>query len=330
MDVSVPERVSIRRARPEDEDAVTAFTDRIWTDRGGDYLGRVYRDWLEEPGSERKHTFLAEIPSGGDLADRAPVPEDEIGTDEEGESTTVAGLVQAVMLSDDEAWFQGMRVNPDYQGMGISRRLNEACVEWARDRGATVGRIMTFSWNAPALGAARAAGFDPVTEFRWAHPDPDAAAEPAHAVSRDPAAAWRCWSDHDARDHLRGLGLCTEESWALRALTRADLDRLSRRGDLHVLHEDGVRGFAYNTRLWDRTDEDGETTTYAEYGVGVWADVDTARSLFDAIAADAAERGADETRVLIPETVRYVSDASAAGARISEEPDFVLGIDLTR
>jgi len=68
---------------------------------------------------------------------------------------------------------------------------------------------------------------------------------------------------------------------------------------------------------------------WAEYGLGAWENIDAARSLFAAIARDAADCGADETRVLIPETARYVTDAAATGVDISEEPDFVLGIDLT-
>jgi hypothetical protein len=51
--------------------------------------------------------------------------------------------------------------------------------------------------------------------------------------------------------------------------------------------------------------------------------------LRDAIAADAAEIGADRTRVLIPETVRFVSDGASLRANIAEEPDFLLAADLT-
>ena len=45
--------------------------------------------------------------------------------------------------------------------------------------------------------------------------------------------------------------------------------------------------------------------------------------------ADAAAVGAEQCRILIPETPRCVSDGAYLRANISEEPDFVLAADLT-
>lgn len=307
--------VEIRRATHDDYEAVVDFTSDIWPERGGDYIPRVYHDWLEDDDETDRKTFLAEV---------------------DGEA---AGIVQGVMLSPDEAWFQGMRVAADYRRQGVSHRLNEATFEWARERGATIGRVMIFSWNAVSLGAARASGYEPISEFRFAHPEPDPAAEGPARVSHDPTAAWRYWTHSDAREHLTGLGLEPGESWAVRELTRDDFDRLADEAAVFAVeNENGLAGAAYRSRTYDREvdDDDAETTTgatttetWAEYGVGAWEDVDAARTLFAAIARDAAACGADETRVLIPETARHVTDAPYAGADIAEEPDFVLGIDLT-
>ncbi len=312
--------IEIRRATHDDYEAVVDFTDDIWPERGGDYIPRVYHDWLEdEPGQGRK-TFLAAI---------------------DGEAV---GIVQGVMLSDDEAWFQGMRVAADYRRRGVSQQLNEALFDWARERGATVGRVMVFSWNAASLGAARASGYEPITEFRFAHPDPDAAADlesdadGPYRVSSDPAAAWRYWTHGDARTHLNGLGLAPEESWAVRELAREDFERLADETAVFAVEgEGGLAGAAYRSRAYERPvdgDEsddssDGDTERWAEYGVAAWDGVGAARSLFAAIARDAADCGAEKTRVLIPETARFVTDAPYAGVEIDEEPDFVLGIDLT-
>ncbi|ADB59480.1 GCN5-related N-acetyltransferase [Haloterrigena turkmenica DSM 5511] len=317
--------LEIRRATHDDYAAVADFTGDIWPDRGGDYIPRVYHEWLEDEPGQGKKTFLAEV---------------------DGEP---AGIVQGVMLTDDEAWFQSLRVAADYRRRGVSRRLNEATFEWAREQGATVGRVMIFSWNAPSLGAARANGFEPITEFRFAHPDPDpdavanleADGDDSYRVSSDPTAAWRYWTHSDAREHLDGLAMAPEESWAVRELTRTDLERLADETAVFaVTGPDGLAGMAYRSRTYERevdgdssedeneTESETERETWAEYGVGAWDDVDAARALFAAIARDAADRGADETRVLIPETPRHVTDAPYAGAGISEEPDFVLGIDL--
>lgn len=307
MDLNRDIPMDVRRATPGDYEAVVEMTSDIWADRGGDYLPEIYHDWLEEEGDENKKTFVAEIAEG---------------------ERNLAGIVQAVMLSPEEAWFQSMRVDSEYRRMGVSQRLNEACFEWAADRGATVGRVMIFSWNAPSLGAARTGGFEPVTEFRWAHPDPDpdASGPEGYATTDDPATAWRYWTDSATREHLGGLALAPEESWALRELTREDLEELP---VLATVDDDGVRAVAYRNRTYERTTDDGESRQWAEYGVAAWDDVDAARALFAAIARDAAELGADETRVCIPETATVVSDAAYTAGGISEEPDFVLEVDLT-
>ncbi|MFC4988432.1 GNAT family N-acetyltransferase [Saliphagus infecundisoli] len=297
--------VRIRRATHDDYDAVVAMVEDVWADRGGDYLPEIYHDWLEEEGAEDTKTFVAEV-----------------GDD-------VAGIVQAVLVGPEEAWFQTMRVDADYRRQGISGRLNRASFDWARDRGATVGRVMIFSWNVASLAAARSSGFEPITEFRWAHPepDPDAAIPEGYDVLEKPAAAWRYWTDSPAREHLRGLGLAPEESWALRELTREDLTELPA---LAVADGDGLRGSAYRSRVDERTGDDGEVRTRAEYAGAAWADLEGARALFGAIARDAAAVGASEVRVCLPETAETVSDAASVAGAVSEEPDFVLGIDLTR
>ena len=319
--------LEIRRATHDDYEAVVDFTGDIWADRGGDYIPRIYHDWLEDEPGQGKKTFLATV---------------------DGEA---AGIVQGVVLSDDEAWFQSMRVAAEHRRRGVSRRLNKALFEWARERGATVGRVMIVTWNTASFGATRASGYEPLTEFRFAHPDPDAAADleseadGSYRVSSDPTAAWRYWTHSDAREHLSGLAMSPEESWAVRELTRGDLERLADETAVFAVEgPDGLAGAAYRSRTYDREidvdeDSDGssngdgepatETETWAEYGVGAWDDVPAARALFAAIARDAADCGADRTRLLIPETPRHVTDAPAAGADVSDEPDFVLGIDLT-
>jgi len=303
--------VEVREARHDDYDEIAAFTRDTWPDRdGGDYIPDIYHDWID---GEDKRTAVAVV--DGD----------------------VAGLAQAVMLSDWEAWNQGMRVNPEFRGRGVSVEVSEDLFEWAREQGATVARNMVFSWNAAGLGQSRAMGYDPVTEFRWVHPDPASADADASAsasafdVTADPRAAWRYWTDSEARDHLRGLALDPDESWALSELTRGDLRAAADDGGLFVVQNEGTRGFAHRVREYERESDEnaGETERWVEYGVGAWADAESAAALFDAIARDAAELGADRTRVLVPESPRFVSDAALCRVDVADEPDFVLGADLT-
>lgn len=294
--------LTLREARPEDHEAVAAFTRETWPGREmGDYLPDVYPEWIE---GERKYTPVVEV--NGDLA----------------------GIAQCVLLSEREAWCQGMRVAPDYRGEGIARRLTGALFEWARERGALVARNMVFSWNTPSLGLSRTVGFDPAAEFRWAHPAPDPDAEPDLTVSDDPDAAWEAWTGSDACAQLGGLALDSDESWALSELSPGDLRRAADETCVFAVRDDGLRGTSYRVRDYERDGENG-TERWAVYGVGAWDDLPAARALFDAIRRDAAAIGADRTRVLIPETPRFVTDAAVARTNVSEEPDFVFAADLT-
>ena len=294
--------IEVRQTRHDDREAVVAFTRDTWPELGGDYIPRVFEEWVDTDGPTQR-TVVA-------VVDDDPV-----------------GICQGVLLSDHEAWAQGMRVATDYRGEGISPALTEAIFEWAATKGATVCRNMVFSWNAAGLGQSRSMGFEPMAEFRWVEPDPDEAADPALDVLTDPKAAWSAFHGSDAYRELSGLGLDLEESWALAELTP---DRLAdAEATLTVADDDGARGMTYRTRTFER-ESDGETQQWAEYGVGAWDDHEALRSLAAAVARDAAEAGAEKTRLLVPETPRHVSDAAYTRQSIADEPDFVLERDLTR
>jgi GNAT superfamily N-acetyltransferase len=302
------DRFEVRGARPEDYEAVVAFTEDTWPERGGDYVPHVYEEWMAAEGGDQRTLVLD--------------PVDEPG---------LAGLVQGVLLSDHEAWAQAMRVNPDYRGLGVAPELTYALFDWAAEAGASVCRNMVFSWNEAGLGTSRSVGFDPVTAFRWAHPDPDPGIElEGFEVTGRPETAWTCFQGSSASRHLRGLALDLDESWAL---SESTLERFRRANEetviLALTDGERVRACTYRVREYDRETDVGETETWAEYGVGVWSDLDAARGLFAAVARDAAGVDADRTRVLIPETPRHVTDAAYARAGISDEPDFVLAKDLT-
>lgn len=297
--------LEVRQATPDDEADVVAFTRDTWPEHGGDYLPRVFADWVASDGPTQR-TFVADVDG------------------------TAVGVVQATLLTDREAWMQGMRVAPEARGRGISTRMHETAAAWARERGATVARGMVFSWNGPALAASRAAGFETGTEFRWVHPEPDPAAEPDLAVAADPAAGWTYWQRSPARDHLRGLALAPGESWALQELIPTTLEWAAEETALAVVRDAGTRGLVFRVRDYDRETEEGATEHWAEYGVAAWADRAAASALLAAVARDAATVGADRTRVLIPETATAVGDAAQAGVPIGDEPVFVLASDLTR
>lgn len=297
--------ITLRPATHEDYDDVAAFTSDTWGE-GSDYIPDIYHDWIE---GDDKRTIVAD--TGEDIA----------------------GIAQAVLLSEHEAWAQGMRVNPAYRGQGVSTAITEELFNWARGQGRTVIRAMVFSWNQAGLGQARASGYDPATEFRWLQPDPDPDQQSpdGYEVVTDPDAAWSYWIGSDACSHLRDLALSLDESWAVQELTRDLLHRAADEQTVFAVQTDsGTVGASYRTRTYERENDEGVEQQWAEYGIGAWERVDAADALLAAIAADAAALGADRTRVLIPETARAVSDGALLRAGISEDPDFVVAADLTR
>ncbi len=294
--------VRVRQARADDHDAVAAFTRDTWGS-GSDYIPEVFPQWVETDGPKQR-TFV--LDAGDDIA----------------------GILQCVLLSDHEAWAQGMRMNPAYRGEGLSPRLSHAAFDWAREQGAAVCRNMVFSWNVAGLGQSRAVGFDPCTEFRYATPTPDATAVSGLDLGQDPDAAWAFWTGSDTRTALRGLAMDDTESWALSELTR---DRLAVAGSedrLAVVQDDGTRGFTYRDRTSEHETDDGPETR-AVYGVAAWDTPAACRALLDWVARDAAAVGADSVRVLVPEGVRWISDVAAARVDVSDEPDFVMEADLS-
>ena len=293
--------VETRQARHGDREAVVDFAADTWPELGGDYIPRVFDEWVDTDGPDQR-TFVA-------CVDDRPV-----------------GVCQGVVLSGHEAWGQGMRVAPEVRGEGVSEALTEALFAWAADR-ATVCRTMVFAWNDAGLGQARAMGFEPVTAFRWLEPDPDPDATAALAVRRDPTVAWSAFRGSDAADHLHGLALDLEESWALAVLT---VDRLAAAPDVVALAEDDrLRAMTYRTRTFERKADDGDEETWAEYGVGAWTDHGALRALSSVVARDAARAGADRARILAPATPRHVSDAAYARVPFDDDVDVILERDLT-
>lgn len=289
---------TVRQARTDDHEAVAGFTADTWPDREPeDYVPEVFPEWVASDGDDRR-TAVAEV--DGD----------------------VVGLCRAQILTDDEAWLQGVRVAPDRRGEGHARALTEYLLDWAGDRGAAVARIFVFDWNATAMGHARAGGFDAVASCRFVRVEatstaPDVAAdlESVHAVGP----AWQYWTGSDARRSTSGLGLDCDVTWAVSELTQP---KMSGAEPVALV---GDRTRAATVRLHTR-DAASCDTLVADYAVAAW-DKGVAPALFEVIRADAAAVGADEARVCVPATPRHVSGAAQARAEL-DEATLVFAADL--
>lgn len=89
--------LKVRLARSEDKEAVQAICQQTWQ-HSSDFLSLGWNKWLADPNSR---VFVVEI-------DSLPI-----------------GILGFVLMSDREAWYQGLRVAPHYrrQGLGLSLYL---------------------------------------------------------------------------------------------------------------------------------------------------------------------------------------------------------------
>ena len=116
------EQVEIRPACDADREAVFAFCAQTW--EWGDYIPNVWENWLHDP-----HGKLLVATD-----DKQPV-----------------GLAHLQMLSESDAWLEGLRIAPDHRLHGLGTALNMALQEEALRRGATTVRLVTESTNTASL-----------------------------------------------------------------------------------------------------------------------------------------------------------------------------------
>ncbi len=129
---------TVRPARMEDHSAIASFTKETFS--WGDYVIRVYKDWLADPDGI--------VMVAADADDRA------------------VAMAKVAMLSAHEAWGQGIRVHPDWRRRGVGSAVSDELWAWAAERGARVVRLMIEDWNEPAIAQVDRMRFRAAS--RWA------------------------------------------------------------------------------------------------------------------------------------------------------------------
>lgn len=227
-----PLRISVRRATRADTDAVLAFTRETWD--GWDYIADVWASWLE---ADDGVLLAAEV---GEASTGHP----------RGRPIAVARLA---MLSDTEAWMEGLRVDPAVRGRGVATAFQVAELAWAQAQGTSVVRYATGESNLASLRLGARHGFASVGRWRAFRPHADeasAARDAGGSVTReeliarlarealidrsaaDPADVWhRLGTDPT----FLGAGRLYEwRAWAWQELTEERLRRHAERGELLV------------------------------------------------------------------------------------------------
>jgi N-acetylglutamate synthase-like GNAT family acetyltransferase len=209
----------VRPARQEDRDAVLAFCANTWSE--GDYIESVWDAWIAD---EAGAFLVAEL-------DGRPV-----------------GIVHMRMIAADEAWLEGIRVDPALRRRGAGRVLTSRALVAARDAGASVARLFTSSSNVASQKLVAQFGFTRVAEV--IQYDASAASAETQAPFQDdtiPAGArlstpgvvafervW-AWLEQSTLSPFNGglefLG------WAARGLTEPALREYLAAGDVWLLEE---------------------------------------------------------------------------------------------
>jgi ribosomal protein S18 acetylase RimI-like enzyme len=128
--------VEIRPAQPEDKVPVLAFSQQSFD--WGDYIEHVWDDWISDPSGELVVATQDDVP---------------------------VGVAFVTMLTETEAWYQGVRVAPEMRGQGIGTALTRHCAHRARELGAEVVRAIVEGSNAASQTMMQRAGYVQVGAF---------------------------------------------------------------------------------------------------------------------------------------------------------------------
>ena len=206
--------IGVRLARPDDRGAVLRFASTTWD--GWDYIPEVWDDWVV-PSSGIALVATVQAPLNGDEP-----------RDAEGAPLTVGqpiALTRVVMLSETEAWVEGIRVDPRVRGMGVATDLQTAELHWIAAHDGNVVRYMTAANN---IGSQRLGAHHGLLEIgrlrKYGGSDrrdgavpPPAAVAALSDVGKVPDSAWP--RVRDDATLAAAHGLYQYRPWAFQELT---------------------------------------------------------------------------------------------------------------
>lgn len=181
--------IVIRAADPADRPALEAIAAQTW--EGRDYLPRVLDRWFRDP---HGGFFVATLHG------------------------QVAGVIKLTRFAPEEWWIEGLRVDPAFQGQGVSRVLHHFAVNRLRQMGEGVARFSTSSDNRAVRKLANETGFQHVASY-LAY-GADVLREPVEslaALGPDDAARVRAWLDASA--HYVEAQRSLEQNWSYYFIT---------------------------------------------------------------------------------------------------------------
>ena len=288
----------VRPARPEDRDAVLAFCAHTWDD--GDYIEYVWDDWLDDA----RGVLLV------GLLDGTPV-----------------GINHLRMVSDDEAWLEGMRVDPAYRRAGFGGILTSRAMVAGRERGAAVARLFTSSDNIASQGMIARFGFVRVAEMvRYRGPTlpPDDTAQLAPLTRPGPDDFERIWGWLVQSNLAPLTGGLEYVDWQARALTEPLLRGYLAAGQVRLIEEwDAIQALAIPMA---RASGERETPTLDVRYIDGLAESIGRMAL--ALRAEAAAAGCERVELWLPNLLILRDAMDGAGYEGDDETMLVFAREL--
>jgi ribosomal protein S18 acetylase RimI-like enzyme len=296
--------LEVRPARPEDRDAVLAFCAHTWDD--GDYIEYAWDDWLKDQQDQKSVLLVG-------LLDGTPV-----------------AINHVVMVSEDEAWAEGMRVDPAYRRRGFGAVMTSRGLVAARERGAHVTRLITAEDNHASQEMIARFGFARIAEMvRYRGPallpdeDMEDVAKPTHPGPDDLERIW-AWLEQSNLAPLTG-GL-EYFDWQARALTEPLLRDYLAAGRVRLIEEwSAIQALAI---LAPRSEAQGwreVTTLPVRYVDGL---ADSIGRLGLALRAEAATLHCDRVELWLPNLLILRDAMAGAGYEGDDETMLVFAREL--
>lgn len=290
--------LEVRPARPEDRDAVLAFCADTWDD--GDYIEYVWDDWLK---GERGVLLVG-------LLNGQPV-----------------GINHMAMVSEDEAWLEGMRVDPEYRRAGFGRVLTSRALVAAREQGASVARLITSSHNVASQAMIARFSFARVAEvvrYRGPALAPDDQVKPVALTHPSPDDFERIW-EWLVQSNLAPLtGGLEYNGWQARALTEPLLRGYLTAGQVRLFEEWGtIAALAIPVASKSET---GETPTLEVRYIDGLADAIGRVAL--ALRTEAAAEHCKRVELWLPNLLILHDAMDGAGYERDDETMLVFARDL--
>ncbi len=286
----------VRPARAEDRDAVFAFSSTTFD--GEDYIPYVWDDWLgADP--ERSALLVA-------VWNEQPV-----------------GVIHWRLLSDEEAWIEGIRVDPAERRRGVGRAMLSRALAGADAHGAQVARLMTSEQNVASQQLVGRFGFVRVAELvRY---EAAASEEAGNAAARlgpeDFDRVWTWLEESNLRPFAGGLEL---EYWAARALSEPVLRAYLAAGEVWALEEWGsLQALAVVTV--HAAEGDDAATLESRYTDGT---ADALGRLGLALRRIAAERGCAKVELWLPNLLILRDAMQGAGFTSGDEAMWIYAREL--